>query len=157
MARATDAQLAYALLRFSFGINLTMHGVSRILSGVAEFASKTAAEFTHTVLPSAVVWPFSAALPIVELIVGALLMFGAYTRIALVGGSLLMAALAFGTALRADWSVLGTQLVYCIAYYVLLLRRGDNWLSIDALRSSTVLAERAERLRSSARATPSTR
>jgi thiosulfate dehydrogenase [quinone] large subunit len=115
-----------------------MHGVSRILSGVAEFASKTTAEFVHTVLPGAVVWPFSAALPIVELILGALLMFGAYTRIALVGGSLLMAALAFGTALRADWGVLGTQLVYSLAYYILLLRRGDNWFSVDTLRNSTV-------------------
>ena len=136
MTRHTDAQLAYALFRFSFGMNMAMHGASRILTGVGQFATKTVSEFAHTVLPSAVVWPFAAALPFVELAVGLLLVLGLFTRIALVLGSLLMAALAFGTALRSDWGVLGTQLVYSLAYYVLLTRLSDNSIDLDAQRRS---------------------
>ncbi|HEX3854936.1 MAG TPA: DoxX family membrane protein [Polyangiaceae bacterium] len=132
MTRHTDAQLAYALFRFSFGVNMAMHGASRILSGVGQFASKTMSDFTHTVLPSAIVWPFAVTLPFVELAVGVLLLLGLFTRIGLVVGSLVMAGLAFGTALRGDWGVLGTQLVYSLVYYVLLTRLSDNSMSVDA-------------------------
>jgi hypothetical protein len=40
----------------------------------------------------------------------------------------------FGTALKGDWNVLGTQLVYSLAYYVLLSRRVDDGYGIDAWR-----------------------
>jgi thiosulfate dehydrogenase [quinone] large subunit len=136
MTRHTDAQLAYALFRFSFGMNMAMHGASRILTGVGQFATKTVSDFTHTALPSAVVWPFAVTLPFVELAVGVLLLFGFFTRIGLIIGSLLMAALAFGTALRGDWGVLGTQLVYSLAYYVLLTRLSDNSISVDTRLNS---------------------
>jgi len=134
MMKHTDAQLAYALFRFTFGVNMAMHGVSRILSGVGQFAQKTVADFAQTVLPNALVWPFAVALPLLELSVGVLLVLGFFTRVAIVVGSLLMAALAFGTALRADWGVLGTQVVYSLGYYLLLSRLHDNSLSLDARR-----------------------
>ncbi len=36
-----DQRLAYALLRMVAGMNLMMHGVSRIAAGPASFAAKT--------------------------------------------------------------------------------------------------------------------
>jgi len=132
MNEHTDAQLAYALFRLTFGVSMAMHGVRRILSGVRQFADKTTMDFAHTMLPSTLVWLFGVALPFVELTVGILLLLGLFTRVALVFGALLMAVLAFGTALRADWGVLGTQLVYSLVYYVLLVRLRENAFSLDA-------------------------
>jgi hypothetical protein len=61
---------------------------------------------------------------------------GAFTRFALVVGALVMASLMFGTALRGDWNVLGLQLMYSLAYYVLLVRRSDGVYGVDAWRRS---------------------
>jgi thiosulfate dehydrogenase (quinone) large subunit len=134
MSRPTDAQLAYALLRLGFGINLAMHGLNRLLGGLGRFAAKTAEDFASTGLPRALVQPFGSVLPFLELAVGLLLIVGASTRLALVLGSLLMSTLMFGTALRGDWNVLGLQLLYALVYYVLLARRADDAYGIDSLR-----------------------
>ncbi len=138
MRKAADAQLAYALLRFGFGINMAVHGVNRLLGGLARFAAKTSADFADTLLPRFAVWPFAFVTPLLEFVVGVLLIAGAYTRTALLLGSLLMAALMFGTALRGEWNVLGTQLVYLLVYYLLLARRGDDVWGIDAARRRAV-------------------
>lgn len=45
-----------------------------------------------------------------------------------------IAALMFGTALKGDWSVLGTQLLYALGYYLLLARRADDAFGIDRAR-----------------------
>lgn len=134
MTRLSDAQLAYALLRFGFGVNLALHGVNRIAGGIGRFAVKMADDFAPTILPRVLVMPFGALLPFVELAVGALLVAGALTRGALVAGSLAVTALMFGTALRGDWNVLGIQVLYALVYYVLLARRADDALGIDAVR-----------------------
>jgi thiosulfate dehydrogenase [quinone] large subunit len=134
---AKDPQIAYALFRFSLGVNLAMHGVNRIVGGLDRFASKMVDDFAATMLPRAIVWPFGAGLPCVELAVGVLLVFGAFTWSALVIGALTMAALMFGTALRGDWNVLGLQLIYSFAYYVLLAKRSDDAYGVDVWRRST--------------------
>jgi thiosulfate dehydrogenase (quinone) large subunit len=72
-------------------------------------------------------------LPFVETAVGFLLLMGLWTRTALVIGGLLVAALAFGTALRSDWDTLGIQMIYAAIYYLLLANRRDNRFSIDHL------------------------
>jgi thiosulfate dehydrogenase [quinone] large subunit len=136
MIRSRDSQLAYALFRIGFGINLAMHGMNRIIGGLGRFAAKMAEDFAPTLLPRAIVWPFGAVLPCVELAIGGLLFFGAFTRFALVVGALVMASLMFGTALRGDWNVLGLQLMYSLAYYVLLVRRSDGVYGVDAWRRS---------------------
>ena len=129
-----DAKLAYATLRLAFGVNMAAHGLNRIIGGVGVFATKMADDFAPTILPRVLVSAFGTTLPFLELAVGVLLVLGAFTRIALVAGALLMAALMFGTALKGDWNVLGLQVVYSLAYYLLLVRRGDDALGVDAMR-----------------------
>jgi hypothetical protein len=68
-----------------------------------------------------------------EFILGALVLFGLFTRWALTLGGLLIAALIFGTALLSDWTTVGIQMIYAITYYLLLLNRADNAFSVDAL------------------------
>jgi thiosulfate dehydrogenase [quinone] large subunit len=72
-------------------------------------------------------------LPFIEGLLGALLLVGLRTRAALIGASLLMVVLTFGSSLVQDWSAAGAQLMYALVLSTLLfLHRYDGW-SVDAL------------------------
>jgi thiosulfate dehydrogenase [quinone] large subunit len=129
-----DRKLAYLVFRLSLGINILIHGSSRIFgSGADAFASKTTSEFAGTALPHGLVQAFLTALPFAEFVLGVLITVGLLTRWALTLGALLITALIFGTALRSDWTTIGIQMIYSITYYFLLANRADNCFSLDAL------------------------
>lgn len=131
-AAGTDRMLAYALLRLVLGMNLLMHGVSRILAGVSYFAHSLLPQFSGTPLSTSLVYAFGLTLPYAETILGALLMLGLWTRYACVLGMLLLAVLTFGSALHQDWNAAGIQLVYAVVYAALLGLRRLNLYSVDA-------------------------
>jgi len=135
---ALDRHLAYAVFRLTLGINILVHGAGRIFGPGAEaFASTTAAEFTKTALPAAMVHTFLVVLPFAELVLGVLTTLGLFTRWALTLGGLMIAVLVFGTAMRSDWNTVGVQMIYAITYYLLLVNRASNRFSLDtALRAS---------------------
>jgi thiosulfate dehydrogenase (quinone) large subunit len=126
-----DRKLAYLVLRFALGLSILMHGLVR-LPHLTAFADATAKLFTATLLPAFLVRHFALTLVFFETIVGLLLVLGLWTRAALLLGSLSMACLIFGTALRSDWSVLAIQLFYAFLYAVLLAAREYNSFSLDA-------------------------
>jgi thiosulfate dehydrogenase [quinone] large subunit len=127
-----DQRLAYALLRIVVGLNLMMHGVSRMLIGPGVFASKLVAQFAHAPLPGWSIWSFGMVLPAIEALLGLLLLVGLRTRAALVAGSLLIMVLTFGSALVQDWSAASIQLSYALIYSVLLFLLRYNGWSLDA-------------------------
>ena len=129
-ARRTDRRLAYGILRFTLGLNILLHGLTRIgtLSG---FADGLVEGFADTILPAAVVHVSAYVIVFAEVVIGALLTVGYRTRGALVAGGLLMAALVFGTALRQEWGTLGTQMLYALIYFVLLYAREYDHYSLD--------------------------
>ncbi|MEO6815084.1 MAG: DoxX family membrane protein [Edaphobacter sp.] len=127
-----DQRLAYALLRIVVGLNLMMHGVSRMLIGPGVFASKLVTQFAHAPLPVWSIWSFGMVLPAIEALLGLLLMLGLRTRAALVAGSLLIMVLTFGSALVQDWPAAATQLTYALVYSVLLFLLRYNGWSVDA-------------------------
>ena len=127
--------LAFLLLRLTLGLNICMHGVSRIAAGPATFANSLIPMFKKTPLPVWSVHVFGLALPWAEAILGFLLLLGLCTRLALVIGSLLILVLTFGTALRQDWSTAGVQLIYAAVYAALLALDRWNDYSIDRLLS----------------------
>ena len=130
---ALDRRLAYGVFRITLGINILLHGLGRIFGpGAGTFAAKTAGEFTGTALPGALTHLFLLVLPFAEATLGALITLGLFTRWALTLGGLLIAALVFGTALRSDWNTVGLQMIYAIAYYLLLSHLADDRFSIDA-------------------------
>jgi thiosulfate dehydrogenase [quinone] large subunit len=131
-----DRRLAYALLRAFLGVNIAIHGVSRLWAGSALFQAKLEAQFAHAPLPHSALAAFALLLPWAEAILGLLVLLGAATRLALIGGALLMIALTFGSGLLQDWSAAGIQLTYAIAYALLLFLRSYNGWSIDAWRQS---------------------
>ncbi len=131
-----DEALAYALLRIVLGLNLAMHSVSRILMGAGEFAAKLTMQFAQTPLPRWSVYSFGVVLPGVEGMLGVLLLLGLRTKAALIGASLLMLVLTFGSSLVQDWQAAGTQLMYAAIISALLaLRRFNGW-SVDRWMAS---------------------
>ncbi|HEV2710634.1 MAG TPA: DoxX family membrane protein [Edaphobacter sp.] len=129
---SSDQRLAYALLRMVVGLNLMMHGVSRMIAGSDKFAAHLVDQFAHTPLPAWSVWGFGMVLPAIEGLIGLLLLLGLRTRAALVAGSLLIMVLTFGSSLTQDWAVAGLQLTYALIYSALLFLLRYNGWSLDA-------------------------
>ena len=129
----SDASLAYALMRLTFGVNLFLRGIMRIYMGTGGFAQGMLKQFEGTPMPAAIIQPFALALPWVESTIGLMMILGLKTRIALVAGSLMMTVLTFGTMVRQDFQTAWLQLSYVLIFFVLLALRSWNLISIDAI------------------------
>lgn len=130
----SNERIAYALLRFVFGLNICFHGVSRLLSNHEAFLAYLTKSLAPAVLiPKASIPVLAAVLPWVEALVGFLLLLGLFTRIALIAGFLVMILLMAGITLAQDWQTAGLQLIYCVVYFLLLAWRDRNYFSLDTL------------------------
>lgn len=127
----TDVSMGYLILRVTIGLNIFMHGLSRILAGPANFAHILIPMFQHTFLPVTSVYLFGLCLPWAEAAVGFFLLIGIYTRYVILAGALLMISLTFGATLRQDWESAGLQLIYVAIYAALLAFRQHNQFSAD--------------------------
>src|ERR1700682_2101216 len=120
-ARSSDAVIAYTILRVSFGANIMLHGVSRIVMGHAAFLAYLTHYFEKaSYVPVSMLSLFATVQPWVELILGLLLMIGLATRFSLIAGGIVIMCLVFGTNLAQDWLVSGLQLIYAFLYFYLL-------------------------------------
>jgi thiosulfate dehydrogenase (quinone) large subunit len=78
---ALDRKIGDLVLRFTLGLSIFMHGLTRLLH-LSAFADGMVREFAGTVLPAMVVRPFAIGLVFVEAIVGLLVLFGTlYARV----------------------------------------------------------------------------
>ena len=133
-ARSSDLVWAYTILRLSFGANIMLHGVSRLLAGHAAFLAYLNHYFEKTPLvPASLLPSFARVLPPVETALGLLLVLGLFTRFALIAGALVLTLLVIGTNLAQDWNVAGLQLIYAFLYYYLMVHRDYNAVSIDGM------------------------
>jgi thiosulfate dehydrogenase [quinone] large subunit len=133
-----DATRGYALLRVTLGLNICLHGVVRWLGGLRGFAESLVPMFQKTPLPSWSVYGFGYLLPVLEVVVGASVLFGLNTRRALILGAALMLVLTFGSALRQDWPTVGIQLTYSLAYCVLVAGARLDDYSLDHIFHRTM-------------------
>ena len=132
--RGSDFAMAYALFRFTFGVNIMMRGVVRIALGLPAFQGYMLTQFKDVpVMPPAFLTLFASVLPFVETLIGFLILVGFQTRTALIAGSLMITALTFGTMLRSDFTIAWLQLDYAIAFFLLLALRSWNVISIDGM------------------------
>jgi thiosulfate dehydrogenase [quinone] large subunit len=131
--KASNIVIAYTILRLSFGANILLHGLSRVLNGKAAFLAYLTHYFEHAHLVPAGMLPiFAAVLPWVETTLGLLLVLGLFSRLTLIVGGLVLAVLVVGTNLAQDWLVAGLQIPYCFVYYYLLIHLEQNRMSLDA-------------------------
>ena len=131
----SDAAIAYALFRLTFGINLTMRGIVRIVLGRQAFLTYMTTQFQNVpVMPQGFLVAFATVLPYVETVIGLMILFGFQTRTALIAGSLMITALTFGTMMRQDFTIAWLQLDYAIAFFLLLAFRSWNSISVDGMK-----------------------
>jgi thiosulfate dehydrogenase (quinone) large subunit len=131
--KASNIVIAYTILRLSFGANILLHGLSRVLNGRAAFLAYLTHYFEHAHLVPAGMLPiFGAVLPWVETTLGLLLILGLFSRLTLIVGGLVLTVLVIGTNLAQDWLVAGLQIPYCFVYYYLLIHLEQNRMSLDA-------------------------
>ena len=79
--RRRGPSLAFLLLRLTLGLNICMHGVSRLAAGPAAFANSLVPMFQNTALPVWSVHIFGLVLPWAETILGFLLLIGFCTSV----------------------------------------------------------------------------
>lgn len=109
------------------GVNLLLHGAVR-LPKLSAFAHGMADGFEGTWMPPSLALPFAFAIPVIELILGIMILVGLHLRWALVGGLALMCMLTAGVCLQERWDVAGSQLVYGVVLAGLLAtRRWSAW------------------------------
>ena len=137
--RITDRSLAYALLRIALGVNFAGHGLIRIYNGVGTFAATTAEHMAKSPLPHGFTLGFSFAIPFLEAILGLVLIFGIFTRAALICGAVFMMALTIGVTSTQQWDIASQQLLYSVVFFLLLYLIEHNGFAVDTyLRRSSI-------------------
>ena len=130
----SDPALAYAILRFTFGVNICFRGVMRIYHGTDGFAADLVKQFANAPMPPGPVSAFGHVVPWIEAAIGVLLILGLGTRAALIVGGLMMASLTFGTMLLENFNLAWLQLTYAGFFFLLLAYRSWNVISVDGWR-----------------------
>lgn len=123
--------LPYLLLRLLIGMSFFGHGLVR-MPKLDKFSNWMVGEFQNSLLPEALVRPFSYILPFGELITGTLLLIGLFTRQALVAGVLITLALIFGSSMTEEWNSIPSQLIHGTLLVVLLQYIEANRYAIDS-------------------------
>ena len=130
----SDTAIAYAILRLTFGVNLGFRGFVRItVNGLDAFSAGLAGQFESTWVPVSAVSAFGHVVPFVEVAIGLMLIFGLFTRPALVIGGLMMTSLTFGTMFLQNFDLAWLQLTYALAFFILLAARSWNAISLDSM------------------------
>jgi thiosulfate dehydrogenase (quinone) large subunit len=132
---------AYALLRVTVGVMFLFFGIGKFLGGVGNFAGGMTQHFAGK-LPAALVTPFAYALPFAEVTLGALILLGLFSPLALSLSGLLLVALTFGTVMLGDAPTVAHNVQYALVNFVLLWFADHNGYSLDRLRRPKPLAGR---------------
>ncbi|MFT3823844.1 MAG: DoxX family membrane protein [Chitinophagaceae bacterium] len=124
--------VSFLLLRLAIGASMFGHGLVRMpkLSG---FSAWMVGNFEKSILPKAMVVPFSYALPIAELVIGLFVLIGLFTKASLIAGGAVMAILIFGTTTIENWEAITSQLVHAAFFGVLLHFVESNGYSVDGM------------------------
>ncbi|GAA3955437.1 DoxX family membrane protein [Chitinophaga oryziterrae] len=123
----------FLILRLAIGASMFGHGLVR-LPKLAKFSAWMTGSFEKSMIPTALVEPFSYALPVAEFLIGLLLILGLFTRVSLIGGGVVMILLIFGTAMIENWDAIPSQLIHAAFFAVLLNYVGTyNGYSLDKL------------------------
>lgn len=122
----------FLILRLAIGASMFGHGLVRLpkLSG---FSAWMVGSFEKSMLPEALVMPFSYALPVAEFLIGLLLIVGLFTRQALIAGGVVTIILIFGSSLIENWDAIPSQLIHTAFFAVLLQFSGSNTWAMDNL------------------------
>jgi thiosulfate dehydrogenase [quinone] large subunit len=126
-----DRVAGYTVLRLALGVSIFFHGLARFVGGFEKYAKPTIAGFAHTALPHGLVVLAVDVIPFAEFAIGALVLMGLFSRVALLANAALILGLMFGTCMQQNWTTLNTQMPYPIVIALLLFFLGYNAVSLD--------------------------
>src|SRR5438874_7254395 len=129
---------AWAILfaRLLLGLIFFMAGVMKVFQlGPLQHARKYFLPFSDTFLPVWSLWAVGVAVPVVELVAGALVIIGLRTREALIALGLVLATVTFGHLLKEPLYEFHTHVIPRLALllFVFMLPREDDRFSVDQL------------------------
>ena len=130
-------EIGYALLRVTFGVVFLFAGIGKFIGGLGNFVGGMNQHFSGK-LPAAMVMPFAYILPFGEVTVGALIVFGLFTRFGLTISGLLLIGLTFGTVMLGDFPTVAHNVQYGLVNFVLLWFADLDRFSIDHMRTRGV-------------------
>ena len=122
----------YALMRVSYGLIFLFYGIGKFMGGLANFVGGMNQQFSGK-LPAFMVMPFAYVLPFGEIVSGALILLGLFTRAGLIISGLLLVGLTFGLVMLGRADDVAHNLIYALANFVLLWFCDLNRLSLDRL------------------------
>ena len=133
-----DLPVAYLMVRLTMGFHMFAHGGVR-LPILSEFASQTATEFASVRLiglpffPAWLVYPFATSVPIVEFLVGILLILGFKTKLASIAGGVTLLLLMFGTVARMNFGTAHLMWFYVLIFALLVGANVADRYSLDRI------------------------
>ena len=137
-----DIPLAYLMVRLTMGFHMFAHGGVR-LPILSDFASQTVTEFAPVRLiglpffPAWFVYPFAFSVPIVEFLVGILLILGFRTKLASIAGGVTLLLLMFGTVARMNFGTAHLMWFYVLIFALLVGANFADRYSLDRMGRSS--------------------
>ncbi len=119
-------------MRITYGVIFLFYGIGKFMAGLSNFVGGMNQQFSGK-LPAFMVMPFAYVLPFGELISGALILLGLFSRVGLILSGLLLIGLTFGLVMLGQADKVAHNLIYVLANFVLLWFSDLNRLSLDRL------------------------
>lgn len=124
--------ISFLLLRVAIGISFFGHGLVRFPK-LQAFSNWMTGNFKQSMLPEAMVVPFSYVLPFAEFTIGLLLLSGFLTKYALIAGGIVMLLLLFGATMIENWDAIPSQIMHIVVLAILLNFLAANVFALDRL------------------------
>jgi uncharacterized membrane protein YphA (DoxX/SURF4 family) len=146
MKAPTDRAWAIFFCRAVLGLIFFMAGVYKcfVMTPIGHARHFFVGPYADTFLPAWSLWATGTAVPVVELLAGALVIVGYQTRAALVSLGGVLVLVTFGHLLKEPLYAFHTHVIPRLALLivVLLLPREEDSLSVDGLLRSRPPADR---------------
>ncbi|WP_292009167.1 MauE/DoxX family redox-associated membrane protein [Chryseobacterium sp.] len=110
-----DFKTVFFFLRLPVAVSLAGHGLVR-LPKLADFSNWMLTTMEKSVIPAPLIVPFSYLLPILEAVIGVMLLIGWKIKHTLYSGLALMSILILGSCSIENWSAIEAQLLH--AFYL---------------------------------------
>ncbi|RZL57707.1 MAG: DoxX family membrane protein [Pedobacter sp.] len=127
-----DKNWGYLISRLAIGLSFFGHGLVR-LPKLEGFSKWMMGQFEKSILPDALVLPFSYTLPILEFAAGLMILIGLFTKQGLLLAGAISLALIFGTTLIENWDALPSQLIHIAFISILLAYMPHNIYAVDKI------------------------
>lgn len=112
-------QVFYFFLRLPIAASLLGHGLVR-LPKLGMFSEWMLKEMEKSIIPQLLILPFSYLLPIIEALLGLLLLIGFKTKYTIYASLGLMSILILGSSSIENWGAVQPQLLHSLYLFALL-------------------------------------